>query len=181
MAKNFDWDETIKRGELGEQLLIQHLRAQGHAVEDVSADWVWRKRDIDLLVDGQMVEVKTDSHDPKNLFLELTISGKPGCVFISRAQAWVVVYPKAAVAYWVELPYLQWWLLSHQGDYRPIVVKSHRSYADRTVNWQVVGIAVPVADLIRDGVPVRTLALGAPQHDGYRHHSRGQDRPGVAS
>lgn len=148
-----------ERGKAGEALLIQALQHLYREVVDVSEHPEWQKRDIDLLVDGTMVEVKTDTHVPKNLFFELTIDGKPGCVFQSRAQYWAVVFPKYHQAVLVNLPYLQWWLLHHQHQYPLKRIRSHAPKGKGLRYWDAFGVAIPISDLEAGGVPVFRMTL----------------------
>lgn len=154
-APSYGFDSMARVGNIGVALLTKHFRAEGTEVVDVTADTRWRERDVDLIVGGAMVEVKTDTHKPKNIFIELTCAGRPGCVFMSRADYWAVVFPDSGTFHWIALPELQHWICHNVGNYTPVVIRSHRKKAQ----WEAVGICVPVTDLKTAGVYVDTVTL----------------------
>jgi hypothetical protein len=131
--------------------LISHLRRLGHNVIDLSDVPSFQERDIDLVVDGQNVEVKSDFYKSENVFLEVTCNRRPGCVFKSRADYWLYYYPLTGKCYRLPLAKLQWFLSLHMNDYEEkLVGESYREDTGRT--WYASGRAVPIADLIEAGV-----------------------------
>lgn len=153
--RSFEWGHMLNRGAAGVAALSAYYRGEGLEVVDVTRDPRYQSCDIDLLVEDAWVEVKTDSHRPDNLFLELTSDGKPGCLFKSRATLWAVLYPAHGLFYEVPLPQLQWWAVYHALEYRPISVKSTRGKRA----WTATGIAVPVSVLRRQGVDLRVRTI----------------------
>jgi|SRR5579859_232616 len=154
--KSFSFDKQLKVGDEGVSLLISHLTKVGHTVEDLTKGPNAQDRDIDLLVDGITVEVKSDSHKATNVFLELTCGNRPGCLFKSRADYWAIVFPKERIYYWVALPELQWWVSTHMANYKHLVIRSHRNKR----LWKATGIAVPISDLFEAGLNITRYALG---------------------
>ena len=65
--------EDLARGRQGEVLVTKALREMGHTVEDVTKDSDYWKKDIDLIVDGGTLEVKSDWNMGKtgNIVLEM--------------------------------------------------------------------------------------------------------------
>ena len=135
------------------------LQVRGWSVEDVSADGDYQAQDVDLVVQPPessrhlTVEVKTDTYTTGNIFLELSSSsGKPGCVFKSRAQVWLYWLRELGVLLHIDLPALQLWLLEHHEDYQRRRVHSKRG----TSGWSVEGLLVPYQDLLAAGVARKT-------------------------
>lgn len=124
-------------------ILVNFFRKRGWRVEDVQDDKDWQRRDVDLLVNGKSTEVKTDTHKTGNLFLEISVGDKPGCVFQSRAEVWCYLFPLQNKLYLIELPKLQLWLFQNASSYRTKRVKSAQS--GRV--WYAEGIAVPLTTL----------------------------------
>lgn len=141
MSYSFSGQKDV--GAIGVSILVNFFRKRGWRVEDVEDDKDWRRRDVDLLVNGKSTEVKTDTHKTGNLFLEITSDGKPGCVFQSRAEVWCYLFPLQNKLYLIELPKLQLWLFQNAKDYRTKRVKSTQS--GRV--WYAEGIAVPLVTL----------------------------------
>lgn len=155
MSRSFSFSRQLAVGDVGVDLLVAHLQAHGHVIEDLTKGKAAQDRDIDLVVDGVAVEVKSDTHRMTNLFLELTCGNKPGCVFKSRADYWAYVFPREKTYYWIALPELQWWVATHMGDYQPVVIRSHRNKS----LWKATGIAVPIRDLEASGINITRYAL----------------------
>lgn len=152
MPKSFSWKEQLAVGEAGARRFTAVMRACGQNVTDVQADKWFRKRDIDLLVGEQMVEVKTDLHDTGNVFIELVGgSGKPGCIFASRADTWAYIFPLEDVFYFIRVPEMLLWLIDFSREYERKAITSHRGKQ----RWTVLGIAVPIKRLLEDGVAHR--------------------------
>ena len=65
--------DDLARGRQGEILVTKALREMGHTVEDVTKDSDYWKKDIDLIVDGGTLEVKSDWNMGKtgNIVLEM--------------------------------------------------------------------------------------------------------------
>lgn len=64
MANFYD---DLERGKLGEQAVIRHLAANNYKVTDVTADKEYQKKDIDILVDSELLG-KTVGIEIKSLF-----------------------------------------------------------------------------------------------------------------
>lgn len=155
MPNTYGWKSQIEAGARGVERVKAYLTSRGYQVEDVSSNRDFQSQDIDLRVRGKRrqrwrtVEVKTDSYTTGNVFLEIiSSSGRPGCVFGSRAQVWLYYFPKMSLLLFIELPVLQLWLLEHAGGYERVVVGSRRGKG----SWSIQGIKVPIVELVSDGV-----------------------------
>ena len=129
--------------------VVDLLRASGKTVVDLSDIPAAQTRDVDLLVDGTYVEVKSDFHTPEKIFLELTCDNRPGCVFQSRADTWLYGFPDDHIWYEFNLARLQWFCVQHVSDYPLKHIHSTRR-GNRV--WVATGIVVPLAELEREGV-----------------------------
>lgn len=136
----YDWQGQFAKGATGVEQLIALLREQGREVTDLAHVMLAQQRGIDLVVDGQLWEVKTDSHQPINLFLELSCKDKPGCLFASRADILAYWFPGAGKLVMAGLPDLQYWLFEHGQEYARKTVTSR---AGRST-WTATGIVVPL-------------------------------------
>lgn len=155
MPNTYGWKSQLEAGQRGVEAVSRYLLAHDFHVQDVTNDRDWQHRDVDLLVRGKRkqrwkaVEVKTDSYTTGNIFLELVASsGRPGCVFKSRADVWCYWLSSLGILLLIELPALQYWLLEHASDYRRSRVNSSRGRG----RWSVDGIAVPYEELLKNGV-----------------------------
>lgn len=137
-------------GRRGEEVVIAWLRERGYEVEDVSASPLWRQRDVDVIVGARMAEIKTDTHSPDNLFVELTDDDKPGYLYKSRADDLLYYFPHAGKLFWLPVASLAWWVHEHANDLRRIEVRSRRHRGGSP--WVSVGIAVPVQSLREAGL-----------------------------
>lgn len=155
MPNTYGWKSQLAVGARGVERVATYLREHGFQVQDVTADKDWRHRDVDLLVRGKRkqrwkaVEVKTDSYTTGNIFLELVASsGRPGCVFVSRADVWCYWLSALGILLLIELPALQYWLMCHADEYRQTQVNSSRGNG----RWSIRGIAVPWSELHKAGI-----------------------------
>jgi hypothetical protein len=157
MPNVYGWRSQAAVGQMGVERVVKYLKSKGYHVEDVSEDKDYQSQDIDLRVRGQKkqrwrtVEVKTDTYDTGNIFLELvSSSGKPGCVFKSRAQVWLYYLPKRNILLFMELPVLQLWLIEHCAEFKRVTVGSGSARGKGF--YTIQGIKVPIVQLVRDGV-----------------------------
>lgn len=150
--QTYSWRTQLAMGAEGVETVAGMLRRAGYEVVDVTEDDTFQRQDIDLRVRGKRwntVEVKTDSYDTGNIFLELsTGTSRPGCVFQSRAQWWLYWLPKLNVLLRINLPRLQLWLLTHAANYPQHIVRSKRGNR----YWTIRGITVPWTHLVTAGV-----------------------------
>lgn len=158
MSNTYRWAPQLALGAKGLRLVSALLRVRGFFVRDVSDIPDEQARDVDLYVQPpessrwMTVEVKTDTYTSGNLFLELSSSsGKPGCVYKSRAQWWAYWLKGLEVLLLIDLPALQLWLLDHQAEYERKRVHSIRGRS----GWSVEGLLVPYEELVAAGVAKR--------------------------
>lgn len=76
MSKNFIHDK--RRGKIGEQKVADFFIQKGCSVIDVSENADFQKLDIDLIVDDEFVEVKTQSSINKNNKITLELETNYG-------------------------------------------------------------------------------------------------------
>lgn len=141
--KTFDWHNTLAMGNAGAKVVKDWLKARGHTVQSVEKSAIWRQRDVDFLVDGSMVEVKTDSHQPSALFAELTVDGKPGYVFKTRCDVLLYYWPAAEELWWVDMAKLAWLVYQQRAGFKVFQVQSNRY--GRT--WLAEGVRVELEAL----------------------------------
>lgn len=151
----YSWSKELAKGRVGLVELVRLLRATGHRVVDLVDVGDAQRRDIDLLVDDELVEVKSDFHRPVNAYLELTSNDKPGCVFQSRADYWLYYFPTARRCFKLSTSRLQWFFALKHGEYYHLVTRSR----SRESTWLATGVVVPLADLIAAGV-AEEVSLG---------------------
>jgi hypothetical protein len=140
---SFSWAKMFAEGARGVETLSALLRADGCEVTDLAQVRLAQQRGIDLVVDGQLWEVKTDSHPVKNIFLELTVGEKPGCIFHSRADVLAYWFPQAAHLVCLGLPDLQLWLFEHGAAYERRRIRSSAGAS----TWSAQGLIVPLTAL----------------------------------
>lgn len=141
--KTFEWRNTLAMGNAGAKVVRDWLKKRGHTVQSVEKSAIWRQRDVDFLVDGSMVEVKTDSHQPNALFAEVTVDGKPGYVFKTRADTLLYYWPAAEELWWVDMPKLAWLVFQQRAGFKVFQVQSNRY--GRT--WLAEGVRVELEAL----------------------------------
>jgi len=112
--------KCLDAGKIGENLVRARFlgRSDVSSVDDVSSDPAFQAVGVDLVVryaDGRpdlWVDVKTDSHAPRNVFLE-TVSNcdtqSAGCFIYSEAHAWIVWYSNHGVALWLPIQEAREW------------------------------------------------------------------------
>lgn len=124
-----------KRGE--DRLLGRWLH---RVVEDVRREKHWQARDIDAILDGVFVEIKTDTTDSPNFFIETRAFGKPGSVWKSRAEVWCYHFYHRDETYWLNLPRLQMFLWDHPEGFRKVVAGDAH------------GVLIPISVLLIEGI-----------------------------
>jgi hypothetical protein len=142
-VKTFDWHRSLATGNAGAKEVKRWLVQRGHVVQSVEKAKPWQVRDVDFIVDGQFVEVKTDTHQPGALFAEVTVDGKPGYVFKSRADVLLYYFPASDVLYWVNMAWLTWLVHQEKPGLKVFQVQSGRN--GRT--WLCEGVVIPLAAL----------------------------------
>lgn len=144
MVRAFSWRDSFAAGAAGVTQVAGFLRAEGHEVTDLATVRLAQQRGIDLVVDDQLWEVKTDSHAwTGNVFCELTVGDKPGCLFQSRADILAIWFPRAGKLITVSLPDLQLFLFQHGQEFTRRTIRS--AAGQRT--WVAEGVIVPVTRL----------------------------------
>jgi len=150
---SYNFSAQLGMGAMGVQLAKGVLRSRYQHIEDYGEDEEMQRRGIDLYVEGLgFIEVKTDTHKPRNFFFELDVEGKPGAVDRSSADYFCVVFPEHRVIYLVPRPDLQKWLrdnLAWIRRERPRWIKTIRSNESGRY-WRARGVIVPRRMLMTD-------------------------------
>ena len=146
--KTYDFSEQLKIGAQGVEAVKTYLESKGVKVLDYQGDMKMQRRGIDLHAEGYgVLEVKTDTHRPTRVWLEVDVGGQPGCIFRSRADYLVTCWLKHKVAAVYKLPELQLWLmLNWQGLFIAGAVRAVFS-SHKGKKWFSTGVPVPRRDL----------------------------------
>lgn len=138
--KTFSWQAQLASGAAGQEAVKAWLLGAGYAVTDVSADPRYQGRDIDFLVSGLSVEVKTEHAARTNLFIEFDALQK------STADLWVYYLPHKLGGWALVFDKLDLdcWVDTYADAFE---VKTVRTQAGRR-SWTVTGIAVPITRLL---------------------------------
>jgi len=143
----FDYATNKAEGQAGEELAVQLLAPHFESIEQYSEDPFFQKRGIDLWVLGLgYVDVKTDTHQPINLFFEVVgPHNSPGGFDKSRADYYLYMFPLARLAYVLDVPETVFWLR----EYLPqLQLKRHVIWNQGLYErYYTEGYAVPIAGL----------------------------------
>jgi hypothetical protein len=129
------------------------IRSRYPVIKDFNDDQEMQRRGIDLWVEGLgYVEIKSDSHPSDKIFLELSVTGKPGAVDRCCADYYVVLFYKEHLMLMFKRAELQQWLREHWFYIRtkqPTWVKTINSTQNGKF-WSAVGVTVPRTELEKD-------------------------------
>ena len=97
-------------GTQGEQVVKEYYLSQGAEVVDVSNDKEYQAKDIDLIINGQTVEVKTATKLPdyKEFCIEIVSNDNPGYYrkgwfFTTQADILIYYSPKEKLMYQIKM------------------------------------------------------------------------------
>ena len=140
-------------GKIGEGVVKELIEdVYGHKVVDVSEDAEWQKVDVDFLVDGFQVEVKTDTSKTPNIFFE-TVSNKekntPGCMLVTTADFLYYVHLGHNYILTIPLENYRIWVLDIQDELREVNVRTSKA----------VGLLVPLKRLFDEVEGVGTMSI----------------------
>jgi len=149
--------ESLHAGQSGEDLVSQRFAARPDVrkVLDVSKDPDFQRIGVDLVVSYRdssvrWVEVKTDSHQPRNVFVE-TIANESkrsaGCFIYSKAHTWIVLYHRHGKALWLPLAAAKEHILPRLEEYR--AASSSTRIGGREA-YRTLGRLVPIRDILRN-------------------------------
>ena len=100
------FDQQLSKGEVGERNIEEYYKKQGCIVQNVSMDKEYQQKDIDFIINGQYVEVKTDTRiaETQNMCFELVSNDskdmyKPGWFFTSEADVFIIYSPQTRMSY----------------------------------------------------------------------------------
>lgn len=98
--------EMLEFGQDGENAIQQYYKKQGNIIYDVSKDERYWNKDVDFIINGQKVEVKTDTRiaETKNFCFELVSNSdrdryKEGWFFTSEADVFIIYSPQTSMSY----------------------------------------------------------------------------------
>lgn len=146
----YTWNDTLAFGDAAADVVAAALQRQGHTVIDISKLKESQRRGVDLLVDDEYVDIKSDRYKPTNIFLEVECDGQPGCFWKSRADAWYYWFPKAKKLYRLDLPRLHYHIGMIRQGYEMKTVQSRNG----ATTWTATGLLVPVERLLSLGLAV---------------------------
>lgn len=120
MPEVHDFTESLKKGDLGEQLILKFLNAKENIdyIEDVSNDRIYQEKDIDSIVHfvggkTQTLEIKTDFYQSPNLFYEVTSAvetGSLGCFEKTEAERLMYYFINLNLLYIFDMPKYRAWV-----------------------------------------------------------------------
>lgn len=91
--------EANARGKAGEAVVKAWLESRGWLVIDTSDHPLFRSKDIDMVIARgrkvRCIDVKTDSHNSPNFFIETMSNverGTKGCIYQTEADDWFYYY-----------------------------------------------------------------------------------------
>ena len=138
--------QQLAVGRMGVHLATTILQKRYPIIEDLQSSKSMQKRGVDLFVEGLgYLEVKTDTHSPERVFLELDVGGKPGAVDRSCADYFCVLFPGYRVLYLMARAELQQWLREKYAwiaGTHPDWVKTVHSKSQQST-WSARGVVVP--------------------------------------
>lgn len=136
--------EQLRAGQVGVKELIRLFRLAGFTVEDVTGDWRKQKTGVDLLFGFGTVEVKTDTHDTPNFFLEYECGGKTSGILTTQADWLFYYFPLSDTLYILPVVETAAWVRNNLGYLVGRFGKVVRSHDTRKkTQWSAKGLAVP--------------------------------------
>lgn len=154
MVREYNMASSLAMGQMGEILARSILRAKfpDSKFEDYREDMDWQQRGVDFYVEGLgYIEVKTDSHKPENMFIELSNKDGPGAIDRSSADWICVLYFKHNVMYLIPRSWLQFWMRENLAS----IDNANKRRLTSTVNnkrWTSDGMFVKLSRLT-DEIP----------------------------
>ena len=150
MTKAFNFSRCLRLGQAGAEWVARVLESVGLGPVSLTENEQQRGVDGECAALGK-IEIKADFHtNLPNVFLEISVSGQPGCIFTSRADYLVYAFPLEGLIYIFSLPAIQWWLarnlaaLTKAGRIKVIHSRNH------TREWTAEGVPVPRDELLRE-------------------------------
>jgi len=144
------FQDSVRLGTLGENIILEVLGKYGN-VEDVRKEKEYRAMDVDFVVYPHKaihVEVKTDTHEPNNIFWEVIKNDNKGNTGkLEGCQADIVLY----------------YFINHNACYKfsPVDVRewiqqkgidTFRCVKVPDGTHNSIGALLPIKDMINDGV-----------------------------
>ncbi len=124
--KVHDFSQSIIAGERGENTIIDYIKHMAGTIDvlDVRDNYEYRKKDVDIIVSNNksnhiLVEIKTDSYWPNNLFYEYMSNlerGTAGCMEITHADYLFYYFERTSELYIIEMNTFREWFHQHIED-----------------------------------------------------------------
>ena len=155
--------ETNRIGKTGETAITEYYESRGIPVVDVSNDKEYQKKDIDLLINGQPVEVKTGQKIPQyqEIAVELVSNDSPdrwrdGWLNTSEAEVIIYYSPQEKKMYQLSLPELRQYVNDNKDR-----LKQRRVYVNEYDDIQKPSILafVPIEELETSITHYRTIEI----------------------
>lgn len=142
------FEQQKKVGKQGEEVVLNYLLTK-HIVQDVREDKEYQDRDIDFLVDGHSLEIKTDNNIARtgNVYLE---TYKGGWFYKCDAEYLGVYSPQTNT--------LNIFLLSALKSLLPSFGREIKHY-DRDTGLMVPAVLISVCDAKNKGALTQTISL----------------------
>jgi hypothetical protein len=149
--RTFEWDETSALGLQGVELVKTVLGERYPLVSDLAEDMQLQAQGVDLQLEKLgYVEVKTDTHEPKTLFIEVgPPGGTPGAIDKCISTTIIYVFPLSRTLFIIPRPQLTKWLRDNWGWLSPRNIRTVWTSRGGQ-RWSVVGVIVPVDKLLAD-------------------------------
>lgn len=119
------FQETNSKGKVAERAVYNHYKGKGFNIVDVSEDKEYQKQDIDLIINGQTVEVKLGAkiNQYEELVIELISNAdakwyKAGWFYTTQAQAIIWYCPAEKAMYQITTEDLRLWFSQHANEVR---------------------------------------------------------------
>lgn len=154
--RSYERDAALGRAGVHEAIRRIERDPRVIAVRDLDEDLAAQRAgyDLEVMLEGQpepaRVEVKSDTHRPENMALEVvsnTTTGRPGCVLTSHADYWAYVYVHHGLMFFSKLEPLRAWLRRSRHELREVGARTRAgggSYETRSVLAPVRRLRVEV-------------------------------------
>ena len=140
-----------KIGDIACSQAIKYYEALGHTVTDVQGVKFFQALDVDLMVDGLLVEVKGDTCPRyNNLFIEVvsnTAKGLPGWAVYCQADYIFYYFLREGKAVVLPVPAMQEWISKRAKDFRVAHAKTVNANGSGYTN---IGHLCPIAVLLEE-------------------------------
>lgn len=157
------FSQQMAIGKKGEQAVKNYYISKGAEVVDVSNDKEYQKKDIDLIINGQAVEVKLGRKIPqyKELCIEIVSNDNPGYFrkgwfFTSQADILIYYSPAEKMMYQIKLADFRKYYEENQNRLKHIRVENIEF--DTIIKPSILSF-VPIGDIEANITAYRTVSI----------------------